>query len=166
MPKCDYCGSTILFGGVRDGEFRFCNENCHGQGVFLSISRQIPESVIQQAVWEVHRGVCPKCQGPGPVDVHTSHRVWSALLITSWRSIPNISCRRCGLKSQLGDALFSLFLGWWGFPWGLFVTPVQIVRNFVSMVRGSDPTQPSAELTKIVRLSMASEAVAESRPGG
>jgi hypothetical protein len=93
------------------------------------------------------------------VDVHTSHRVWSALLITSWHSIPLVACRRCGVASQLGSALYSIVLGWWGFPWGLFVTPVQVIRNFTSMARGPDPAQPSDELSHLVRMSMAAQAM-------
>ena len=49
---------------------------------------------------------------------------------------PQISCRRCGLKSQAAGAAFPLVLGWWGFPWGLVVTPVQIGRNIGGMTSG------------------------------
>ena len=166
MAKCEFCNSTILFGGVRDGQLRFCNEKCRNQGALLFASQQVPENVVQQAVWEVHRGPCPKCQGSGPVDVHTSHHVWSALVLTSWQSTPHISCRRCGIKEQLSDAAVSIALGWWGFPLGLFVTPVQIARNFVSMMRRPDPNEPSANLSKIVRLNMASQAIANAPTPG
>jgi hypothetical protein len=169
MAKCAFCNSTILFGGARDGDLRFCNETCHGQGVLLSVSRSLPEDTVRQAVWEVHQGPCPRCRGAGPVDVHTSHRIWSALLMTSWRSTPRVSCRRCGVKSQIGDMAFSGVLGWWGFPWGLVMTPVQIVRNVTSMARPPDPLQPSEELSKMIRLQIAADAVdrqAAAAPGG
>jgi len=159
VPKCDYCGSTILFGGKRDGEFRFCNDRCHQSGVLLAVSRQVPDNLVQQQVWSVHQGRCPRCGGTGPTDVHVSHRVWSALVLTSWASRPQVSCRRCGMKSQAGDALFSLVLGWWGFPWGLVMTPVQIGRNLVGLAKGPDPTKPSPQLEKIVRMSMANRAL-------
>src|SRR5208282_2398740 len=156
MANCDYGGSTILFGGRRQGDLRFCNDRCQRAGALISISRQIPEGLVQQKTWEVHRGLCPKCGGPGPVDVHTSHRVWSALLLTSWNSRLQMSCRSCGIKAQLIDAGFSLVLGWWGVPWGLVVTPIQIGRNLYGMAKGPDPSQPSAKLEKAVRIGIAS----------
>jgi hypothetical protein len=160
MAKCDYCGSTIIFGGKRQGELRFCNDRCRGNGGLLLISRQLPENVVHESVWKVHQGICPKCQGAGPIDVHISHRVWSALFLTSWKSIPQVSCRSCGVKGQLGSTAFSLALGWWGFPWGFIVTPVQIVRNVAGMLGGPDPTKPSPHLERLIRLNIAAQAVA------
>ena len=157
MAKCDYCGTTIIFGGTREGELRFCNENCLNAGVVLAVSQQLPDDLIQKKVWEVHQGNCPRCEGRGPVDVHTSYRVYSALVYSSWSSRPHISCRSCGIKSQLGDVVFCLVLGWWGFPWGLIVTPIQVVRNLFGVARGPDPTKPSPQLEKLVRLGIASQ---------
>ena len=159
MAQCDYCGSTIIFGGKRDGNGRFCNQNCQGRGALLAISRQLPDSAVQDQVWKVHQGLCPKCSGSGPVDVHVSHRVWSALVVTSWRSAPQLSCRSCGIKSQAADAAISLALGWWGFPWGLVVTPIQIGRNLFCMSRPPDPTKPSPQLEKIIRMTIAAQSL-------
>jgi len=158
MAKCDYCGSTIIFGGKRDANGRFCNQKCQARGTLLAISRQIPETAVQEQVWKFHQGPCPKCNGSGPVDVHVSHKVWSAIALTQWSSMPQTSCRSCGVKSQVGGALFSLVLGWWGFPWGLLLTPIQIGRNVFGMVRPPEPSKPSAQLEKIVRMTMAAQA--------
>ncbi len=136
MAKCDYCGSSILFGGVREGNVRFCNERCYNKGYVLMLSQEIPQDILQHKVNEVRQGLCPKCEGTGPVNVHTSHRVWSALFLTSWSSKPQICCRRCGMKSQIGNAMFSFLFGWWGFPWGFIYTPVQVIRNITGMFRG------------------------------
>ncbi len=160
MAKCDACGSTILFGGKRNGDLRFCNDRCLARGASISTAREIPEDVVRQRVWSVHQGRCPRCNGPGPVDVHVSHRVWSALVLTSWKSEPRISCRSCGVKRQIGDAAFSLAFGWWGIPWGLVLTPVQIGRNVVGTMRGPDPSAPSEQLSKHVRLTLAAQAAA------
>ena len=159
MAKCDYCGSTIIFGGKRDANGRFCNQKCQGRGGLLALSRQIPEAAVQQQVWKFHQGPCPKCSRSGPVDVYVTHKVWSALYLTSWSSTPQTSCRSCGMKSQLGGAFFSLVLGWWGFPWGLLVTPIQIGRNLLAIARPPEPSKPSAQLEKIVRMTMASQTV-------
>lgn len=161
MTKCDYCGSTIVFGGKQNGQLRFCNDRCYQSGALIALSRQIPDNVVEQQVWKVHQGLCPHCSGPGPVDVHVSHRVWSALIVTSWKSQPRLSCRRCGVKSQLGDAAFSLVCGWWGFPWGLVFTPIQVGRNLAAVAKGPDPTKPSERLAKTVRLGLANQAAAQ-----
>ena len=158
MAKCDYCGSTIIFGGKRDANGRFCNQKCQARGTLLAISRQIPETAVQEQVWKFHQGPCPKCNGSGPVDVHVSHKIWSAIALTQWSSMPQISCRSCGVKSQVGGAFFSLVLGWWGFPWGLLLTPIQVGRNVFGLLRPPEPSKPSAQLEKIVRMTMAAQA--------
>lgn len=161
MAKCDYCGSTIIFGGKQNDGLRFCNDRCLQGGALLAVSQQIPDNIVQQELWSVHQGRCPRCNGSGPVDVHVSHRVWSAVVLTSWRSQPRVSCRPCGVKSQVGDAVFSLLFGWWGFPWGLVMTPVQIGRNVVGLTRGPDPTKPSAQLLRMIQLNIAANAVSK-----
>ena len=75
MAKCNFCGSSILFGGVKDGKYRFCNEACHRGGANLLAAELIPFEVVDQEARQVHQGECPKCAGPGPVDVHTAHSV-------------------------------------------------------------------------------------------
>lgn len=166
MAKCDYCGSTIIFGGKRDANGRFCNQKCQGRGSLLALSQQIPEAAVKEQVWKFHQGQCPKCNGAGPVDVHVSHKVWSAVALTSWSSTPQISCRSCGMKSQLTGSLFSLVLGWWGLPWGLLLTPIQIGRNLFGIARPPEPSKPSPQLEKILRMSMASQAVRQQSAQG
>jgi hypothetical protein len=159
MAACAYCGTTIILGGVKDGEDRYCNNECAAQGEIIHASRQIPDEILDQAVAEIHQGPCPICEGPGPVDVHTSYRVWSALFLTSWSSRPRISCRSCGFKAKFADLFFCFGLGWWGFPWGLLATPIQIVRNFWGMVAPGTPMEPSEVLRNMVRLDLAARAV-------
>jgi hypothetical protein len=159
MASCAYCGSFILFGGVQDGEYRFCNENCQQRGFLTAIAHRVPPEWLAEELRTVHGGTCPKCNGPGPIDVHTSHTVWSILVMTSWNSSPEVCCRSCGFKSKLGAMALSGVAGWWGFPWGLIMTPIQVGRNFVGLVSGPDPAQPSAELVNIVRLTLAARLV-------
>lgn len=150
MATCDYCSSTILFGGVRDQGYRFCNARCQKKGQALKVNRPSLDA-IAAAANTIHQGTCPRCSGSGPVDVHTSHRVMSMVFVTSWSSRPHICCRPCGQREQVKDALFSLAFGWWGFPWGLIVTPIQIIRNLAGLCRELDPTQPSPELHRLVQ---------------
>lgn len=100
-------------------------------------------------------------RAPGPVDVHKAHQVWSALFFTSWSSEPHVCCRSCGIKKQSGSLLFSVLLGWWGFPWGLIMTPVQISRNIIAMAKAPHPLRPSPDLEQAVRLNIAARLLEE-----
>jgi hypothetical protein len=154
MTKCGYCGSTIFIGGVRSGNQRFCNKKCLQGAYILSVTKNVPPDVLDRKVEEVWRGNCPKCGSLGPVDVHKVYEVWSILVLTRWSSMSQVSCRSCGVKRQLGGTAFSLFCGWWGFPWGLILTPVQITRNVIGMSRGPDSSKPSESLRKLVLVNL------------
>jgi hypothetical protein len=169
MASCAYCNSMILFGGRKQGDLRFCDAKCEQRGVLALVANQLPADAVAKHLGEVHGGSCPKCGGDGPVDVHTSYKVWSALVMTQWSSNPSVCCRSCGTKQRIVDTLSSALLGWWGFPWGILMTPVQVGRNVVGFFGGPDPAEPSAALEKIVRLQLAGHLTQDarpSRPGG
>jgi hypothetical protein len=155
MATCSTCQKTILFGGKRSGELRFCNDDCLQQGRMLLDAQALPTEIVWPALRELHQGLCPACGGSGPVDVHTSHEVWSIGILTSWKSVPAISCRPCAVKRQVGAIFFCLFLGWWGVPFGLLVTPLQLARNLGGLLRPPDPTRPSPALEHHVRWMLA-----------
>src|SRR5262245_8222316 len=161
MAKCAACQTTILFGGTGARDLGFCSGGCLQRGTTLSYLSRVPESVVQQQIWAVHQGSCPRCRGRGPVDVRKSYRVWSALVVTQWMTRLNLCCQPCGTSARLKDSVFCLFLGWWGFPWGLIMTPVQIFRNVSNMFSTADPSRPSAELTRFVALQLASRLAAQ-----
>ncbi|MGD0900027.1 MAG: hypothetical protein ABR915_19505 [Thermoguttaceae bacterium] len=161
MATCASCGTTILFGGKRSGDLRFCSQKCFDKSLVVQLAAQLPEDLVNQEVIATHQGRCPKCQLPGPVDVHVSHRVWSALHVTRWSSRSQVSCRSCGVKSKLADAMFCFFLGWWGFPWGFIMTPIQFFRNLLSLWSTPDPTRPSPALESLVRAKLAAQVIAE-----
>lgn len=163
MANCSYCDSFILFGGKTDQTGRYCNARCQQAGNLLALSARVPEQEVDRLVQEVFHSSCPRCKGPGPVDVHKAHQVWSALVMTSWSSRPALSCKSCGTKRQIGAVAFSALFGWWGFPWGLVLTPVQIARNIGEMARGASAGNPSQLLQKFVRI-QAGARVAMTRP--
>jgi hypothetical protein len=164
MARCGACNSAILFGGKRDANGRFCNQKCQAWGALLAAAKDIPEATVREQVWEIHQGLCPKCGGTGPVDVHVTHRVWSAVLLTSCKSTPEISCRSCGRKSQWTGIASSALLGWWGFPWGLVFTPIQLAKNLTAIARPADASTPSPQLEKMVRVRMAGNMALRSAP--
>lgn len=165
MAACAYCNTTIVFGGVKQGDLRYCNAECAEASALLGYASQLPAAEVQRAVVEVSRGLCPRCHGLGPVDVHTTYRVWSALFMTSWSSRPAVCCQSCGKKQALQDGFYSAVLGWWGFPWGLVMTPVQIVRNIIAFSRDPGLEQPSPELERMVRLELAASLVQRQQAG-
>lgn len=148
MGSCGTCGTMVLFGGQEHSGLKFCSAPCAQQGYVLVLAREVPLENARQLADEIHSGDCPKCAGPGPVDIRNSHQVWSAILLTRWSSHTQIACRRCGAKKQAFAALGSLLLGWWGFPWGLIMTPVQVGRNLFALAKPHAPTQPSDQLVQ------------------
>jgi len=156
MATCAYCGKTILFGGVQQGELRFCSAICHDAGHILVAAATVPESAAQNLAREIHSGVCPRCQGSGPVDVHDSYWIWSALAFSRFASPQQVTCRRCAFTSQVGNLVFSAILGWWS-AHGLLITPVYIVRNVIAIVSPPDPSEPSPKLVQVARVQLASQ---------
>ncbi|MDB6023151.1 MAG: Zn-finger domain associated with topoisomerase type [Pedosphaera sp.] len=150
-------------GGVRAGNTSFCNKKCHQNAYVLSVSQQVPPDLLERQVQEAWRGNCPKCQKPGPVDVHKVYEVWSAAVVTRWSTKQQVSCRSCATKRQLGGMGFSLVLGWWGIPWGLILTPVQITRNITAIFGGPSVSYPSAELRKLVQVNLGAQMIAAAR---
>jgi len=165
MASCATCGSTILFGGFDDGGVRTCSARCREAGVLVAEAARVPEAVVRERVSATYHGPCPSCGRRGsPIDVHVSHRVYSLLVMTSWSSHPEVSCRACGNRRRLGAFGFSLVFGWWGLPWGLVMTPIQLVRNLAGLLAGTERLgQPSAALERAVRLELAAHALS-SRP--
>jgi hypothetical protein len=117
----------------------------------------VPAEAVSKRVTTIHQGACPQCQGSGPVDIHTAHSIWSALVVTSWKSQPQMSCTPCGRKAKVKATASSFFLGWWGFPWGILGTPVQITKNLYGLARSPSPFAPTPQLERIVRLVIAEE---------
>lgn len=139
---------------------RFCNAKCASQGRVAMVAKHVPSEAAHSLASEIHKGSCPKCSGAGPVDIRAAHSIWSAVYLTQWRSTNHIVCRRCGVKQQALAALTSAVFGWWGFPWGLIMTPVQIGKNIAGMAGSHDPSRPSLELIHHARLMLASRALA------
>jgi len=154
MAKCGYCGSTIIMGGVKSAEQVYCNKKCFMDASILNVLDAMPSEVLDQKIDEVWRGNCPECGGAGPTDLHKSHQVWSALIMTRWSTKPRICCKSCATKRQLAGIFSSLLVGWWGFPWGLIFTPVQITRNIVGICGGPDKSRPSEGLRKAILVNL------------
>ena len=154
MARCAACGTTIVAGGVREGKLRFCNRKCQRRGGVARLAQAIPDEAVFQAALDIHDGPCPLCRRSSPVDVYKAHYIWSLLVISSLSTRKYLCCRRCATMRQLFAFFGSGIVGWWGFPFGLIGTPVQLIRNLVEL--GKRPRDlPSPALIDAARSSLA-----------
>lgn len=154
MARCEYCGETILFGGVKDAGKRFCNKRCYTtwrQEVKIVV---VHEDEVAHHLLNVFDGDCPVCGGRGPVDIRKAYWIWSFAVLTSWQQTAQLSCKGCGMTSNMKALAFSGLLGWWGIPFGMIVTPIMVVRNVLSIL-AIDKDAPSEDLESVVRLALA-----------
>lgn len=165
MASCAACGTFIVFGGSRDEHGnRFCNDKCLRGGAVARVAASVPDDLVAETAASIHAGPCPSCRGPGPIDLHQSHQVLSFLVATRWASKSHLACKGCARKKQLGGVAISLAGGWWGFPWGLIMTPVQVSRNIGGMLGGPRPEAPSPMLMQFARETIALEMAQSAAP--
>jgi hypothetical protein len=167
MGRCAHCNKFII-GGKKQGALRYCNDACYQQGFLAVVADQQAPGVVAARLEQYRQQACPICGGEGPIDVYTSHTAWSALVLTSWKSKPRLSCVECG-RSEIRKAMaFTVICGWWGFPFGLVVTPWQLMNNVKALKKARDPSQSSSELQQLVKLEVASalQAQATKQPTG
>ncbi|MFW5784662.1 MAG: hypothetical protein ACOCW1_00635 [Chitinispirillaceae bacterium] len=156
MKRCAYCGTDILFveGRTVDG-LHFCNSRCASHAPFFPFTDQVTSDELDDFVNKIYKGNCPVCNKRGPVNFYLSHRISSALVMSSWGSRHKICCRRCGTKMLLLAMFRCFFLGWWNFPWGVIMTPVQIIRNSVEILNGYIQEKPSGRFRRALKLKLA-----------
>ncbi|MFP4162866.1 MAG: hypothetical protein ACLFQB_04970 [Chitinispirillaceae bacterium] len=156
MKRCAFCGTDILFreSKVVDG-IHFCSSKCASHAPLFSFTDQVTSEELDDYLRKVHKGRCPVCRGRGPVNYYLSHRISSWMVVTSWSSKRKICCRRCGTKMLLLAMFRCFFFGWWNFPWGIMMTPIQIIRNSVEILNGYLIEKPSGRLRKALKLKLA-----------
>jgi len=165
MATCSSCGTTILFGGPRVGDMRFCSDKCAENGKILIFSKSIPDDVVKSQALEIFHGLCPICKGKGPVDLYISYRVWSAIIISNWSERRILSCRPCGVKNQIGNTFITLIFGWWGIPHGIINTPINLIRNIKRLLSNNINFKPSGEMEDFVRVRIANAIYEDSLKG-
>jgi hypothetical protein len=120
-------------------------------------------ATVNARIDEAHRGPCPECGAPAPIDFYKSYKAYSVIIATTWKTETHVCCRRCARRHQWKAIGFTAGLGWWGVPWGFVATPIQIGRNLIEMCQRW--TGPSVEFVRAVRLNFArSIAAANERP--
>lgn len=155
MAVCDYCNQTFrLFGVYRNG-YTCCSGNCADQLRVLKVLDQYPKEEIDQYVEHAHKGPCPQCGNNDRNDIHNSYRVASFLILTRWSTHTHFVSRQCAQREQYKAIGFSFLAGWWGVPFGLILTPVQIIRNIAAIMARPDPSRPSDRMQKVLKLNLA-----------
>lgn len=163
MATCAGCNTIILFGGVKDGQRRFCSDRCFKAGQFLKVADTIPDDIVEQQAAAIHAGPCPNCRRQGPVDFHDSKRVISFIVMTSSKTTPHLVCPACAKSRILSDTLVSALCGWWGFPFGLIFTPAAILNNISAMAGAGKSAEPSPRLRQFAREYLAAMVDREAR---
>lgn len=153
MATCEQCRGTILLGGERFGEHRFCSRACYEGFMVRVAERAAGKDQLAGSVDGVFNGPCPVCRGEGPNDVHTAHKVTSFLVATHFSQQAQVCCKRCGNRMRMGALAHTAVLGWWGIPWGLVMTPVRIISNAAGCL-GGPPKEPSRELTRVIKVNL------------
>jgi len=159
MATCNTCNNTILFGGKHDGDRVYCNDQCMARSALSEAGAQVPAETVRREALALRSSACPQCQRTGsPIEYRESHRAISYIIATSWSSPGQLCCRTCHVKALLGNSAITLLAGWWGFPWGLIATPLQLIRNVVGLCSGGDRPEPSEKLLAAVRSMLAQHA--------
>ncbi|MBN3787205.1 hypothetical protein [Burkholderia sp. Ac-20353] len=155
MAECSNCGKTFFFGGRPVDGNRYCGAECAQRHPVLVAAEHLPAARVQHYVDDCRYGPCPICKREdGPVDVHADHRVVSLIVVTNWTTRRHVCCRRCGRKKQAIALLTSAVCGWWGLPWGVVVTPIQIARNLLGLAR-REPVTSTPQFEQTVRRKVA-----------
>lgn len=155
----------VLLGGQSIDGRRYCGPACaHAHPVVVEAER-VPDAKVRQYVDDWRYGPCPICLREGrPVDVHASHRVVSLLFVTRWATRRHVCCRRCGRRKQALALLASATLGWWGLPWGIVLTPIQLARNLLGLA-ARDPEVATQQFEQLVRRKLAARRLARAGRG-
>ncbi len=154
---CPTCSKTILFGGIKEGDKKYCSKQCHEEGEINRIAESFSDQTIEVFSTEIYNGTCPECGGSGPIDVHKSYFVYSFLISTNYQTNENVLCKKCATKKQWGDLIRSFFVGWWGLPFGLIITPIMIIANIIAMFQNPHLKGPTKALNERSRLLLAAQ---------
>ena len=162
MGPCLTCGTTVAFGGVKDQGFRFCNKQCHQvKARFIGELAAVSDASAKAEAERIRAGCCPGCGKYGGIELHESIFIWSAILITRTRERRFVGCATCARHEQIKDSLGTLFLGWWGIPVGIVMTPVGIIVNVARMITAGRDRPVSKALTRYAREGLARQAARE-----
>ena len=136
MDKCDHCGKRIVAGGIRFGEFRYCNGVCYEEGVNHRLREELPPEEVIGLALRMRGSPCISCKKYRPVDFYKSYRIYSAYIAAEWEDYTHLTCRWCARKKQIGHGLVSLLFGWWSLEGLFFDTGLPFQKHARVVARG------------------------------
>lgn len=153
--KCDFCGNSIYFSAIKDEGQKFCSKQCLHNARMLELAIDIPDNLILDNAEAIRNGHCPVCNHQNSInEVRKYYWVWSAVYFTRWGSRNRISCKKCAVKKNFSSIMSSFLLGWWGVPWGIIITPSQIISNLVAILQ-KNKQEVSEELIQTAKILLA-----------
>ena len=155
MANCGNCGKSFFFAGFtsEDGN-KYCDERCQLEHELQPYIDRITDAELDEALTLMQFVNCPECDGKGPLEVWHSHSIWSVLVLTRWVNEAHFCCQSCARKHQWKGLAMSTLLGWWGFPWGVIMTPVQIFRGLGALLTGFPEGDATPELIREAQLTL------------
>lgn len=154
--KCDYCDSSAIISYIINDGQRFCSTACLENARLMELSEDIPSEEIINFAYDLKNGECPDChRNDSKIETRKHYRVWSAVIITSSTKQTHVCCKSCGRKINFESIMFCLVFGWWGIPWGILITPVQIILNIAEIFNAADDKIPSDDLVQRARIGLA-----------
>jgi len=163
MAQCANCGTTIVFGGVQQDGQRYCKAKCAEKAAARAALMPVSDADVSAVAAAIANGPCPKCGASARVDVYQSFEVLSVLVITTWSTKTHLACRTCARKQQALSLMKCMLLGWWGFPFGLIITPFYITKNIAALMEGERET-PTTSLHFAAREALQSGAMSGASP--
>ena len=98
-------------------------------------TKKITENDVIEIKDKIVNLECPECgQNDTPLVGTIIHKVFSFIIFTSSREYPIITCEACAAKKRKDAFIFTAILGWWGVPFGIFRTPIALVRTYKDYV--------------------------------
>ena len=150
---CAFCSNKLNGKIVQAGLKQFCNETCWQSARQKEAAETLGEEQIMQHACAIQNSPCPVCGRNGSiVEYRKAHYIYSLAIFTNWSSKGRLSCHHCSIGKNIEALLICAVAGWWGIPWGIFMTPVQIVCNLIELFKKGRIGQPSPELLEIAQL--------------
>jgi endogenous inhibitor of DNA gyrase (YacG/DUF329 family) len=152
---CDYCGQSVVIGSIRSAGQRFCSERCRDESALLVKSVDLAPDLIYEHAIRMMYGECPECGVAGNhVEMRPTWYLVSAFYFVHSSRKAELRCRACARKASFRAAASCLLLGWWSI-YGIFVTPVSIIRNLRVGFASKVEDEPSGALLIRARIELA-----------
>ena len=154
--ECDYCGNSAKHKPTFDNGQRFCSKKCLQAARLSEVAVDLTRIEIEQMAGKIRSGTCPVCSEiSSPVEVRFYYTVMSFIVLTRYTKKSRICCLNCGRKENWKAFLSTFFLGWWGFPWGVLMTPAYLIANLGEMFEKRKVGEPSEDLLREAKFRLA-----------